>query len=229
MNEKPVIQVKNLYKSFGEGRGKVEVLKGINLDIYQGEMVAIVGPSGAGKSTLLHILGTLERPSKGEVLLEGINPFSFDQKRLARFRNEKIGFIFQFHYLLSEFTAIENTMLPLFIGGEKRRGASKEAQKMLEFVGLFERLHHKPGELSGGEQQRVAVARAVILKPAIILADEPTGNLDTKTGEGLFELLQKLNQEDGRIVIVVTHNEGLAQRIPRRITLFDGKVIKDEN
>ncbi|MBW2554180.1 MAG: ABC transporter ATP-binding protein [Deltaproteobacteria bacterium] len=203
---------------------QVDALKDITFDISQGELLTIVGASGAGKSTLLHILGTLDHPTSGELLYRGENLFSLREKELAAFRNYKIGFIFQFHYLLPEFTALENTMLPALVRGYRKDSAIEEAEKILVDVGLKDRLTHKQGELSGGEQQRVAVARALILKPEIILADEPTGNLDSKTGEAIFDMLLSLNQQLKITLLVVTHNESIASKMPRRITLIDGQV-----
>jgi len=222
--EMQFIQVKRLSKTYGMNHKQVEALKDITFDISQGELLTIVGASGAGKSTLLHILGTLDHPTSGELLYRGENLFSLREKELAAFRNYKIGFIFQFHYLLPEFTALENTMLPALVRGYRKDLAIEEAEKILVDVGLKDRLTHKQGELSGGEQQRVAVARALILKPEIILADEPTGNLDSKTGEAIFDMLLSLNQQLKITLLVVTHNESIASKMPRRITLIDGQV-----
>lgn len=218
------IQVQNLYKSFGNGAKKVEVLRGIDLTFYQGERVAIVGASGVGKTTLLHILGTLDRPTSGKVLYGGRDVFVLNEKDLALFRNREIGFVFQFHHLLPEFNALENTMMPCLISGMAKKEASARAEEILTLVGLKDRLSHKPGELSGGEQQRVAVARALVLEPKILLADEPTGNLDSKTGEAVFSLLQELNRIKNVTLIMVTHNPNLASQMPRQILLLDGKA-----
>jgi lipoprotein-releasing system ATP-binding protein len=220
----PYIQVKDISKTYGMNHKQVDALKDITFDISQGELLTIVGASGAGKSTLLHILGTLDHPTSGELLYRGENLFSLREKELAAFRNYKIGFIFQFHYLLPEFTALENTMLPALVRGYRKALAIEEAEKILVDVGLKDRLTHKQGELSGGEQQRVAVARALILKPEIILADEPTGNLDSRTGEAIFDMLLSLNQQLKITLLVVTHNESIASKMPRRITLIDGQV-----
>lgn len=220
----PFIQVKGLSKTYGMNQKQVEALKGISFDLNQGELLAIVGASGAGKSTLLHILGTLDHPTSGELFYRGVNLFSLSEVELAEFRNYKIGFIFQFHYLLPEFTALENTMMPALVRGYKKDVALEEAEKILVAVGLKDRLTHKQGELSGGEQQRVAVARALILKPEIILADEPTGNLDSRTGEAIFDLLLSLNQQLNITLLVVTHNESIASKMSRRIVLIDGQV-----
>lgn len=221
---KELIRVEQLYKSFGNGPKRVEVLKGIDLTFYQGESAAIVGASGAGKTTLLHILGTIDRPTSGKVFYEGKDIFMLGEKELAHFRNREIGFVFQFHHLLPEFNALENTMMPCLIQGMAKKEASLRAEAILTTVGLRDRLTHKPGELSGGEQQRVAVARALVLEPKVLLADEPTGNLDTKTGESIFNLLRELNREKGVTLIIVTHNPKLAEALPRQIHLVDGRV-----
>ena len=222
---KELIQVQQLSKSFGNGAKRIEVLKGIDLTLLEGERTSIVGASGVGKTTLLHILGTLDRPTSGKVLWGGRDIFALNEKELALFRNREIGFVFQFHHLLPEFNALENTMMPCLIQGLSEREASDRAEVILSQVGLKERMTHKPGELSGGEQQRVAVARALVLEPKILLADEPTGNLDTQTGESVFALLQELNQIKGVTLIIVTHNLQLAAQLPRQIHLIDGKAI----
>jgi len=218
------IQVDQLFKTYGNGAKKVEVLKGINLAVSQGDRVAIVGASGVGKTTLLHILGTLDQPTSGRVFYEGEDVFTLDERALAFFRNREIGFVFQFHHLLPEFSALENTLMPCLIQGLPKKEAASRAEAILTAVGLKDRLLHKPGELSGGEQQRVAVARAMVLEPKVLLADEPTGNLDTRTGESVFDLLQELNQVKGLTLIVVTHNSALASRMSRQIHLVDGRV-----
>jgi lipoprotein-releasing system ATP-binding protein len=223
---KDLIQVKQLYKSFGNGAKRVDVLKGIDLTFDQGERAAIVGVSGVGKTTLLHILGALDRPTAGKVLYEREDIFTLNERELALFRNREIGFVFQFHHLLPEFNALENTMMPCLIQGIPKKEAMFRAETILSLVGLKERLSHKPGELSGGEQQRVAVARALVLEPKVLLADEPTGNLDTKTGETVFHLLQELNQIKGVTLIMVTHNLKLASQLPRQIHLADGKALE---
>jgi lipoprotein-releasing system ATP-binding protein len=223
---KDLIQVQQLYKSFGNGAKQVDVLKGIDLTFNPGERAAIVGVSGVGKTTLLHILGTLDRPTTGKVLYRGKDIFTLNERELALFRNREIGFVFQFHHLLPEFNALENTMMPCLIQGISKKEAAFRAETILSLVGLKERLSHKPGELSGGEQQRVAVARALVLEPKVLLADEPTGNLDTKTGESVFHLLQELNQIKGVTLIVVTHNLKLASQLPRQINLVDGKALE---
>lgn len=223
--KKPFLDVKNLSKTYGTNHKRVEALKNISFSVSQGEFLTIVGASGAGKSTLLHVLGALDHPTAGKVFYSGEDLFSLNETQLALFRNQKIGFIFQFHYLLPEFTALENTMMPALIRGQRKDEARAAAEKLLTSVGLKDRLTHKQGELSGGEQQRVAVARALLLKPKIILADEPTGNLDSKTGETIFELLLSLNQQSNITILIVTHNEGIASKAPRRITMQDGRVV----
>jgi lipoprotein-releasing system ATP-binding protein len=222
---KELIQVQQLCKFFGNGAKRVEVLKGIDLTFLQSEKAAIVGASGVGKTTLLHILGTLDRPTSGKVLYQGKDVFAMNEREVALFRNREIGFVFQSHHLLPEFNALENTMMPCLIQGIPRTEAALRAESILTLVGLKDRLSHKPGELSGGEQQRVAVARALVLEPKVLLADEPTGNLDTKTGESVFDLLQELNQIRGVTLIVVTHNLKLADRLLRQIHLVDGKAL----
>ena len=222
---KELIQVQQLFKSYGNGAKHVEVLKGLDLTFSRGERAAIVGASGVGKTTLLHILGTLDRPTSGKVLYEGRDIFTLNEKELALFRNREIGFVFQFHHLLPEFDALENTMMPCFIQGIQKMEAAHRAETMLTLVGLKDRLSHKPGELSGGEQQRVAVARALVLEPKVLLADEPTGNLDSKTGESVFDLLQEINEVKGVTLVMVTHNLRLAGQLPRQIQLIDGKTV----
>jgi lipoprotein-releasing system ATP-binding protein len=221
---KELIQVQQLLKSYGNGTKRVEVLKGVDLNFSLGERAAIVGASGVGKTTLLHVLGTLDRPTGGKVFYEGKDIYALNEKELALFRNREIGFVFQFHHLLPEFSALENTMMPCLIQGIPKKESAARAEAILTLVGLKERLSHKPGELSGGEQQRVAVARALVLEPKVLLADEPTGNLDTKTGESVFDLLQQLNQIKGVTLIVVTHNLKLAEKLSRQIQLIDGKA-----
>jgi lipoprotein-releasing system ATP-binding protein len=224
-NQQPLIRVMDVRKSFVTNGNRVDVLQGIDLDIFEGEMVAIVGASGVGKSTLLHVMGTLERPDDGEVLYRGERVFTYDEQRLASFRNQTIGFVFQSHHLLPEFNALENTMMPGLIKGVNRKETSERAEAILTRVGLGDRLRHHVGELSGGEQQRVAVARSLVLKPSILLADEPTGNLDARTGESIHDLLISLNRDDGITAVVVTHNMKLANKLSRRVTLVDGKTM----
>jgi lipoprotein-releasing system ATP-binding protein len=227
---KDLIETSQLKKSFITDAGNLHVLKGIDLSIKEGEMVGIVGASGVGKSTLLHILGALDKPTSGKVLYNGEDIFSLNENSLALFRNKTIGFVFQFHHLLPEFTAIENVMMPGLISirreasGVRRKEIKEKAEKLLDEMGLSERKGHRPGELSGGEQQRVAVARALILEPKVVLADEPTGNLDTATGEDLFNLLINLNKEKGLTFVIVTHNESLSKHCHRTIRMVDGKI-----
>lgn len=220
------LEVTHLIKTFENKGTRTEVLKDVSLTIEKGDRCAITGPSGAGKSTLLNIIGTLDKPSSGMVLYRGANLFSCSRKSLAEFRNHKLGFIFQFHHLLPEFSALENTIMPALIAGKDRSTAEKTGLDLLKRMGLEKRISHKPGEMSGGEQQRVAVARALIMEPEIVLADEPTGNLDTPTGREVFDLMLKLNSELGIALIIVTHNEEFARRMSRRITIEDG-IIKN--
>ena len=220
-----MIKVTDLKKSFQMNGYTLDVLKGITLDIARGEMIAIVGASGAGKSTLLHMLGTLDRPTSGNVLFDGQDVFALPEEAQAEFRNKRIGFVFQFHHLLPEFTALENTFLPALIQNRPAAEAQEEAARLLTEVGLGERLHHKPGELSGGEQQRVAVARALMQRPDLVLADEPTGNLDTHTGDALFGLLRKLNKARGTTFVIITHNDKLSAQADRIIRMEDGQIV----
>lgn len=218
-----MILAKNIHKHYDQ----LEVLKGVSLEIKKGEIVSIVGASGAGKTTLLQILGTLDKPTKNNnVLLEinNINILNLKDKELSKFRNQHLGFIFQFHQLLPEFTALENVCIPAYIAGKEKAEAEKEAKKILEYLGLSHRLDHKPKELSGGEQQRVAVARALINKPAVIFADEPSGNLDTHSAENLHQLFFKLRDEMNQTFVIVTHNEELANMADRKLTMVDGQI-----
>lgn len=219
-----LLEVVDLCKSYGSGEGRVEVLKGVSINLAKRETVALLGASGAGKSTLMHILGALDRPTSGSVSYEGENIFAKSESQLAAFRNRSIGFVFQFHHLLPEFTALENVMMPALINGTSRSEALSAAQTILGEVGLGHRLTHKPGELSGGEQQRVAVARALVMNPQLLLADEPTGNLDMKTSESIHDLFEALHRSRGLSIMVVTHNERLAVRTMRQIRLLDGLV-----
>lgn len=221
-----MIKAEGIKKSFKTEAGRIDVLKGIDLEVKAGEMIAIVGASGVGKSTLLHILGTIDRPTDGRLFYEGEDVFGMDEQTLASFRNRKIGFVFQFHHLLPEFTALENVMMPGLINGLKEEDAEQRAVGLLNELGLSQRLHHRPGELSGGEQQRVAVARAMLMKPLVVLADEPTGNLDTKTGEEMFNVIVKMNREKETTFVIVTHNEALAVRCTRQMMMIDG-VLKE--
>ncbi|ABQ27399.1 ABC transporter ATP-binding protein [Geotalea uraniireducens] len=219
-----LLEVRDLYKSYGTGAAKVEVLRGISLNVTAGETIALVGASGAGKSTLLHVLGTIDTPTSGTVLFNGEEIFRLGGMALAAFRNRSIGFVFQFHHLLPEFSALENAMMPLLIGGMKRGEAEAIAEELLRDVGLSHRLTHKPGELSGGEQQRVAIARSLVRSPKLLLADEPTGNLDMKTSDEVHDLLNEIHRKKGLTLIIVTHNEKLADRMGKTIRLVDGKI-----
>lgn len=217
-----MIKAENIHKYYGE----LEVLKGVDLHIKKSEIVAIVGPSGAGKTTLLQILGTLDKPSSAESLvINGVDIKKLNDKALSKFRNNHIGFIFQFHQLLPEFTALENVCIPGFIAGRPKNLVEKEALELLDFLGLSERVHHKPNELSGGEQQRVAVARALINKPDVILADEPSGNLDTASSKNLHELFFTLRKKFEQTFVIVTHNQELANMADRKLEMKDGKII----
>ena len=216
-----MIEIKGITKSFGE----LQVLKGLDLTIYKGEVVSIVGPSGAGKTTLLQIMGTLDKADAGSVIINGVEVGSLKEKELAAFRNKQIGFVFQFHQLLPEFTALENVMMPALIGGMSTDKAMRKAKDTLAFLGLAERASHKPAELSGGEKQRVAVARALINDPAVIFADEPSGSLDSKNKEELHQLFFDLREKLGQTFVIVTHDEGLAQLTDRTIHMVDGRIV----
>jgi len=221
-----VIRTRALNKTFQSPAGELRVLKDVELSVNPGEMVALMGASGVGKSTLLHILGTLDRPTSGQVLFDGVEVSAMSDRELTAFRNSSVGFIFQFHHLLPEFTAIENVMMPALIAGRPQgEEARKLAIALLSELGLSPRVEHRPGELSGGEQQRVAVARALMLNPGTVLADEPTGNLDTSTGEDLFDLLVRINRERGTTFIIATHNEALAKRCHRVLQMKDGRIL----
>ncbi len=215
-----MIETANIHKSYGD----LHVLKGIDLSVEKGEIISIVGKSGAGKSTLLHILGTLDLPDQGKLRLNNTNVSNLSQKELARFRNKNIGFIFQFHHLLNEFTAEENVAIPAFISGEPKQKSLNRAKELLDYLGLADRMAHKPNELSGGEQQRVAVARALMNDPSVVFADEPTGNLDKATSNDLHNLLLKLRHEMNQTFVIVTHNEELANLSDRTITMEDGLI-----
>ncbi len=218
------IEARNLHKSYGEGAERVEVLKGVDLDIEAGEALAVLGASGAGKSTLLHLLGTLDKPSQGRVTFEGVDWFQRRDAELSGFRNRTMGFVFQFHHLLPMLSALENVMLPGLIGEQPKEEATEAAEQLLVQVGLKERLKHRPSELSGGEQQRVAIARALVMKPKVLFADEPTGNLDSRTGDEVADLMLDLHDERRMTLVVVTHNERLAQRLPRSVRIEDGRL-----
>ncbi len=216
-----MIRITDIHKSFGA----LEVLRGVSLDVADGEVVSIVGASGAGKTTLLQIAGTLSRPDSGRVEIDGRDVFSLGDKALSRFRNERIGFVFQFHHLLPEFTAFENVCLPGLIGGRNRREVERRAGELLLMMGLAGRRDHKPGQLSGGEQQRVAIARAIINSPAVLLADEPSGNLDSRNRDEIHRLFFELRDRLGQTAVIVTHDEGLAAMADRRIVMSDGRII----
>jgi lipoprotein-releasing system ATP-binding protein len=222
----PLVSVQNVTKTFQHEGRSLEVLKGIDLDIASGEMVTIVGPSGAGKSTLLHLIGTLDLPTEGRILYDGHDVTRLGSSDLAEFRNRSIGFVFQFHHLLPEFTALENVMMPGLIQG--RRRFETRAEQLLDEVGLSERLTHRPGELSGGEQQRVALARALLMEPKLVLADEPTGNLDSQTSASVHSLFFDLNRRHGITFLIVTHSRDFADMMPRRVSMKDGRIDSDE-
>ncbi len=222
-----LVVVEKVKKSFVHEGRTVPILKGIDLTIEEGEMLCIVGPSGAGKSTLLHLLGTLDLPSEGKIFYDEEDVTTYSSSKLADFRNRSIGFVFQFHHLLPEFTALENVMMPGRIRGERKGELEQKARDLLTEVGLSERLTHRPGELSGGEQQRVALARALIMSPRLVLADEPTGNLDTTTGSAMHELLFRLNETRGTTFLVVTHSPELAALMPRVVRMLDGRIDSD--
>mgnify|MGYP001818946471 CR=1 FL=1 len=222
----PLIRACNIYKSFKNGGVSIEILKGLDLELAAGETLSVVGASGIGKSTLLHILGTLDRPDQGQLFFQNKDVFEFDQEKLARFRNRSIGFVFQFHHLLPEFSALENVMMPALIQGQAKKDAKRAAMQGLERVGLQDRLTHRVNALSGGEQQRVALARALVLKPLVLLADEPTGNLDNRNSQQVHELLLDLNREIGMTLVVVTHNMELASYMTRQVTIADGKLVE---
>lgn len=216
-----MLKATGIQKAYGD----LSILKGVDLTVASGEVISIVGSSGAGKTTLLQILGTLDRPDKGELLIDGINPFTLSSKGLADFRNQSIGFIFQFHQLLPEFTALENAMLPTLIGGKSKKEAEERAQHLFQKLNIGHRTTHKPSELSGGEQQRVAVCRSLMNQPAVIFADEPSGNLDTKNAQELHELFFQLREEFKQTFVIVTHNESFAQMADRSLVMRDGNFI----
>lgn len=217
-----MIKAENIKKSFGD----LLVLKGLNLEVNKGEVVAIVGASGAGKTTLLQILGTLSTPDEGTLVIDGIEPFKLGDRKLAQFRNGKLGFVFQFHHLLPEFSALENVMIPALIGGRSKDEARKAALELLETVGLAQRTQHKPSELSGGEQQRVAIARALVNQPAVLFADEPSGNLDSATKEEIHNLFFQLREKLGQTIVIITHDQALAAMCDRSLVMKDGNFIQ---
>lgn len=223
-----LVIVEDLHKKFQHMGRELEVLKGIDLNIHAGQILAIVGASGAGKSTLLHCIGTLDLPTSGRIRLAGEELTTMSSTRLAAVRNKSIGFVFQFHHLLPEFNALENVMLPGLIQGRPRKEMEKRAAALLEEVGLSHRVTHRPGELSGGEQQRVAVARALVLDPKLLLADEPTGNLDSSTSDAIHDLFFEINRKHGTTIVVVTHNSAFAESMPRVVRMRDGKVETDD-
>ncbi|QDP01749.1 lipoprotein-releasing ABC transporter ATP-binding protein LolD [Thalassotalea sp. PS06] len=220
-----VLHCQGLVKKYQQGPQTTEVLKGLDLSVEQGELVAVVGSSGCGKSTFLHLAGALDTPTSGQVTIDGVDIYQLSAKKRARFRNEKIGFIYQFHHLMMEFSAVENVAMPLLIRGDSPKKAKQQAEVMLEKVGLSHRLSHRPSQLSGGERQRVAIARALVTKPSLVLADEPTGNLDFDTAEQIFTLIRKLNESEGTSFVVVTHDLTLASRMDRQMNLDHGQLV----
>ncbi|NOR60597.1 MAG: ATP-binding cassette domain-containing protein [Methanosarcinales archaeon] len=226
MSDKYIIQIKNLTKIFGDGV-EIMALDGINLDIERGEFLAIIGPSGSGKSTLLNQIGILDTPTSGTILLDGVDVTKMSDKQRSKTRNKQLGFIFQYHHLLPDFNALENVMMPLLISGVKSSKAREIARRVLDEVGLGDRMDHRPNQLSGGQNQRVAIARALVNKPSIVIGDEPTGNLDSKASENIYELLRKLNREHNQTFILVTHDERMAAKTDRIIRLVDGRVAEN--
>ncbi len=226
MSDKKKIEIRDLTKIYGDGV-EVRALDGVDLDIEKGEFLAIIGPSGSGKSTLLNMIGILDTPTSGTILLDGVDITSASQKQRSKMRNQKLGFIFQYHHLLPDFNAIENVMMPLLINGIKKSKAKKIAYKMLDEVGLNDRANHRPNQLSGGQNQRVAIARALANNPDIVIGDEPTGNLDSKSSDVIYDLLRKLNKEHEQTFILVTHDERMAEKTDRIIRLVDGKIVEN--
>lgn len=227
MDQTPLLEVEDLHKFYEMDGRPLKVLDGVSLSLHAGEMVALVGKSGSGKSTFLHLAGTLDSPTSGVVRFQGDDLFARSEAQLARFRNEQVGFVFQSHHLLPEFTALENVLMPALIRRAAAGPAEKRARELLAAVGLADRMRHRPTQLSGGEQQRVAIARALVMKPRLLLADEPTGNLDDATGEEIFRVFVELNREYGISAVVVTHSERLAARLPRRLRLAAGRLVDE--
>jgi lipoprotein-releasing system ATP-binding protein len=228
-NSQPLLSAKNLYKTYKEGKMVTEVLKKVSFDIYPQSLLAIIGSSGSGKSTLLHLLGGLDKPTSGEIIFKSQQLNSLSEQEKARLRNQEIGFVYQFHHLLPDFTALENIAMPLLIGGTSPIEAQKRAMAMLESVNLVKRANHCPAELSGGERQRVAIGRALINNPALVMADEPTGNLDKSTADSIFDLLIKLNREHGTAFLVVTHDLALANKLDQQLIMSDGQLSKSNS
>jgi lipoprotein-releasing system ATP-binding protein len=228
-NSQPLLSAKNLYKTYKEGKMVTEVLKKVSFDIYPQSLLAIIGSSGSGKSTLLHLLGGLDKPTSGEIIFKSQQLNSLSEQEKARLRNQEIGFVYQFHHLLPDFTALENIAMPLLIGGTSPIEAQKRAMAMLESVNLVKRANHRPAELSGGERQRVAIGRALINNPALVMADEPTGNLDKSTADSIFDLLIKLNREHGTAFLVVTHDLALANKLDQQLIMSDGQLSKSNS
>ena len=226
MSDEKIIEIRDLTRIYGDGV-EIRALDGVNLDIEPGEFLAIVGPSGSGKSTLLHQIGILDTPTSGTILLNGVDITKMSDKERSKTRNRELGFIFQYHHLLPDFNALENVMMPLLIKGIKHSDAKKIAFELLEEVGLGDRIHHKPNQLSGGENQRVAIARALANRPSIVIGDEPTGNLDSKKSDSIYELLRRLNREHNQTFILVTHDERMAAKTDRIIRLVDGRIVED--
>jgi lipoprotein-releasing system ATP-binding protein len=224
-----MIQIRGLKKNYWLDGQEIQVLKGVDVDIGAGERISIIGPSGSGKSTFLHVLGTLDLPTAGHVKFKGRDIFATSSAELAAFRNRTIGFVFQFHHLLPEFSALENVTMPALIQRMSQDEAEARAMKILKTVGLGHRIHHRPGELSGGEQQRVAIARALVLSPQLLLADEPTGNLDETSASGIHDLLETMNKETGLTIVLVTHSSLLASRMPRKLLMRDGRLVPAES
>ncbi|MCX6842497.1 MAG: ABC transporter ATP-binding protein [candidate division WOR-3 bacterium] len=228
LDHSPVLQAQDVWRVFETGPERLEILRGVDLEVQRGELLAILGPSGTGKSTLLHVLGALDRPTRGRVFLDSLDVFSYSESQLHELRNRKVGFVFQFHHLLSEFTVLENVAMPLLVAGVARPEATARAHQVLEEIGFVSRLTHRPAELSGGEQARAAMGRALVNNPAVILADEPTGNLDVTSAAALVDLMVRLSSERKMTILVVTHNRAVADRATRRLQLADGKLAEEK-